>query len=343
VRPPTRGPPKQRRAELHEHVARWLAARPEADDETVGRHLAAASEYRAELGAADHALAGEAAERLAAAADAALLRGDLDAGARLLARAAALLDWHPEARAEVLPALGAALFEAGRAPDAVRVLDEAVADAPDARLRARAQVEREIVRLEIEPAPAHARAVADAALEAIADDDYGQCRLWFLRGQIAWDAGQAGAADAAWERAVAAADRAGARRERFQIIGWRALMAALGPIPNSEAIPRCRDFGAAVAGSPLATASVSTRWRCCMRRRATSRLPTGCSARPARSCASWAASPRACRIWRPQSGSSPGSLLWPRPRCAAISSGSGGRLARHHAGVAGARRRRPGA
>jgi DNA-binding SARP family transcriptional activator len=252
-----RGLPKQRRAQLHEHVARWHAAQPAPDDATVGHHLAEAYGYGAELGAADHALAGEAAERLAAAADAALLRSDAATGARLLERAAALLDWYPEARAELLPALGAALFEA-RMIGAVRVLDEAVAAAPGTRLRARAQVERELVRLEIEPSAgtAPALAVADTALEALADDDYGQCRLWFLRGRIAWDAGTAAAADAAWERAVACAGQAGARREQFEFIGWRALMAALGPIPAHEAIPRCRAFGEVVADSPLATASV---------------------------------------------------------------------------------------
>jgi ATP/maltotriose-dependent transcriptional regulator MalT len=55
---------------------------------------------------------------------------------------------------------------------------------------------------------------------------------------------------------VAAADRAGARRERFEVIGWRALMAALGPMPAADAIRHCRQLGDAVAASPLATASV---------------------------------------------------------------------------------------
>ena len=84
--------PRQRRAELHEHVAGWLGALPGAHDETVGHHLAEAYRQRAELGRPDRELARAAAERLATAADASLLRGDPSAGARLLERAAALAD-----------------------------------------------------------------------------------------------------------------------------------------------------------------------------------------------------------------------------------------------------------
>ena len=149
-----RGVPKQRRAELHERIARWLERQPRAGDEAIGHHLVHAHRYRAELGRADPALAAEAAGRLASAAEAALLRGDASAGAHLLEDAAALLDADGAARAELLPALGAALFEAGRIADAARVLDAAVADAPGPRLRARAQVERELVRLEAEPGAA---------------------------------------------------------------------------------------------------------------------------------------------------------------------------------------------
>src|SRR5215217_1724751 len=70
-----RGLPRRRRAELHEGMARWLEARPGTQDETVGYHLGEAYRQLAELGRVgerERALAAAAAERLAAAADAAL-------------------------------------------------------------------------------------------------------------------------------------------------------------------------------------------------------------------------------------------------------------------------------
>ncbi|HET8757661.1 MAG TPA: BTAD domain-containing putative transcriptional regulator, partial [Solirubrobacteraceae bacterium] len=252
--------PKQRRADVHEHVARWIADRPGAQHATVGHHLAEAYRYRTELGSAgahEQALAGEAAERLADAADAASLRGDPDAAARLLEHAAALLEWFPAARAETLPALAAALYEAGRTDTAIRVADEAIAGAPDARLRIRAQVERELIRLETETSAGYepARRIAATGRGALAGDDYGQCRLAFLDGHVAWDAGRARDAERAWAEASELARRADAQRELFELVGWRALAAALGPTPVGEAIRQCEAWLDVVRGSPLATAS----------------------------------------------------------------------------------------
>jgi DNA-binding SARP family transcriptional activator len=252
--------PKQRRAELHERVARWTERWPGAPEATVGHHLAEAYRYRTELGAAgphEQALAGEAAERLADAADAALLHGDPDAAARLLEHAAGLLEWFPAARGEVLPALSAALFEAGRIAEATRVADEAIAAAPDTRLRTRAQIERELIRLEAETGAGFevARRLTETGLTTLAGDDHGQCRLLYLRGRTAWDAGRAGEAEAAWATAARAAERADARRELFELVGWRALAAVLGPMPVATAIERCESWRALVSGSPVATAS----------------------------------------------------------------------------------------
>ena len=248
-----RGMPKQRRADLHERIARWLERQPRAGEESIGHHLGQAHRYRAELGRADPALAAEAARRLAAAAEASLLRGDASAGARLLEDAAGLLDADAAARAELLPALGAALFEAGRIADAAHVLDAAVADAPGPRLRSCAEVERELVRREAEPGAGAmaAQRAADAAYELLAGDVRGRGRVWQLRGQLAWDLGRVATADAAWEEA----GRAGGRREQLGVTGWRALAAALGPAPVDEAIRRCEGLRAQAGASPLALAS----------------------------------------------------------------------------------------
>jgi len=262
------GLPKQRRAELHEQVAHWLqAARGVADEsvaenETLGYHLGEAYLYRAELGPVgerEQALAKEAAGLLAEAADAALLRGDPHAGAHLLERAASLLESDPAACGELLPALGAALFEAGRMSDAARVLDEAIARAPDPRLRARAQVGRELVRLETETSVGmdQARSVIDAVMPLLEDegDDYGLSRVWLLRGRLAWELGHVADADVAWCESAESLGRAGRRRELFEVIGWRGLAAVLGPTPVDEAIARCEEFRELVRPSPIATAS----------------------------------------------------------------------------------------
>jgi DNA-binding SARP family transcriptional activator/class 3 adenylate cyclase len=252
--------PKRRRAELHEQVARWLEGHPGAEDETIGYHLGEAYRHLAELGPVgehERALAAAAADRLAAAAEAALLRGDPPAGARLLERAVSLLESDDVARGELLPDLGYALYEAGRTPDATQVLDEAIARAPEPRLRARAQVERELVRLESETSAGteQAREVADTVLSLLDGDDYGQCRFWLLRAQLAWIGAHAADADEGWHEAAESARRAGSQRELFEVVGWRAFAAALGPTPVDEAIRRCEEFRELVRGSPIATAS----------------------------------------------------------------------------------------
>ena len=183
----------------------------------------------------------------------------LPRAARLLERAEALLTPGAAAHDELLPSLGAALFEAGRVEDAARVLDEAIERAPDARLQARAQIERELVRLELEPGAGSEQGLAAAeAAQAVlgrAGDDHGVARAGLLRGQLAWRSGHVAEADAAWRDAAERASRAGAQREVFELVGWRALGAALGPTPVDEAIELCDGLRASVRSSPLATAS----------------------------------------------------------------------------------------
>ena len=250
------GVPKQRRADLHVAVAEWLAARPGAPDEVVGHHLEQACRLAAELGRTgerQRALGARAAERLEAASRAALARGDPAAACALLERALALVEPDAAARGALLPALGAALFEAGRMADASRVLDEAIAHAAEPRQAARACVEREFVRLEAETSAGSAGAarVAGEALAVLegAGDNRGQCRAWSLRAQVAWIAGRVGEADQAWRRA---AECAPDERELFAILGWRATAAVLGPAPVDEAIAGCEAFRDSVSASPVA-------------------------------------------------------------------------------------------
>jgi class 3 adenylate cyclase/tetratricopeptide (TPR) repeat protein len=256
--------PKQLRAELHEAVGGWLETKPAAQDEIVGYHFEQAYRYQSELGAVDErgrALAAEAAGRLAGAARAALVRGDFPAGAGLLERTVSLQPAHDAARCVLVPKLAAALFSAGRLADAERVVADAIERAEaegDARFEACARVEEQIVRLMADSSRGlgDARRVADSALNVLAEygDDFGLCRAWWLKAWIDWTEGRAAGADEAWRRAAEHADRAGEERDLFDILGWRASAAVIGPTPVPEAIDRCTRIREHVSGSPVTVA-----------------------------------------------------------------------------------------
>ena len=253
------GAPKLVRAELHAGVAQWLERHPTAADEIVGFHLEQACLLAAELGrrgAQERHLGARAAKRFEAASRAALARGDPAAASTLLERGIALLASDAAERVELVPLLGASLYEAGRMTEAMRVLDDAIATAPERRIDARARVERELVRLATDASIGtdRARRAADAALTVLTgtQDGYGQYRAWSLHAWIAWTEGQAGRADDAWSKAAECARRAGDERALFDVLGWRAPAAVLGPTPVDEAIRRCERFREIVAASPVA-------------------------------------------------------------------------------------------
>jgi class 3 adenylate cyclase/tetratricopeptide (TPR) repeat protein len=252
--------PKSLRAELHAGVADWLEPRAAAD-EIVGYHLEQAHRLATELGQAgerERERAARACVHLGAASDAALGRGDPAAASALLERAIVLVESDDAARGALLPALGVSLFEAGRMTEATRVLDEAIAHGGDARVRARAQVEREIVRLDAETTTktVQSRVVADAVMPIFeqAGDHRGQCRAWRLRAEVAWIAGRVKRADDAWSRAAECARRAGDERELFDVLGLRATAAVFGPMPVDEAIAGVEGFRDVVKASPVAVA-----------------------------------------------------------------------------------------
>ena len=254
------GLPKELCAELHERLADRLASTHDGEDEVVGYHLEQAYRCRHRLGlVGDHerALAQEAKARLETAARKALLRGDSAAAAGLLERAASLLSPEDPSRLELLPALGAALFEAGHLADANRVLAEAIELSTDELLEARAMVEQQFVLLQTDTgAIDDASQVADGALEVFEEHghDFGQIRAWSLKAFSAWIDGQAATADEAWRRAAEHARRAGETRELFEILDWRASAAVVGPTPVDEAIERCLEIREQVGSSPVAVA-----------------------------------------------------------------------------------------
>ena len=246
------------------------------EDETAGHHLAEACRLLRELGRdgpREHELAAGASARLEAAGEAALRRGDAPAGARLLERAAALAPGSPE----LLPRLGAALLEAGRLADADDAMTRAIEDpAADDSLRARARVERALVRLQTGEGGDAPGAVADEALGVLGDggDDLGRGRALYLRAVHSWIEGQAAAADDDWARAAEHAARAGDAATLLAITGWRASAALLGPMPVAEAIERCRSLRrggriqpARSAPGPCIRSRRCTRWRAIATRR----------------------------------------------------------------------------
>ena len=253
------GIPKLLRGQLHAGVAGWLEQWPAAADETVGFHLERACHLLAEVGVGDERereWAKRAVSRLTRASRSALARGD-PAGASVLLERCTVLARSDEATYwALLPALGAALFEAGRMTEATRVLDEALAQVRDPVLQARAQVEREFVRLETQTSAgtSRAREVADAMLPVLerAGDHDGQSRLWCLRARVAWDVGAVGRADEAWCRAAECARHSGDERQLYDTVMRRASAAVYGPTPVDEAISLCEEIRGLVYGGAVA-------------------------------------------------------------------------------------------
>jgi class 3 adenylate cyclase/tetratricopeptide (TPR) repeat protein len=260
--------PKRRRADLHVGFAEWLrvatAGRREVD-EIIGYHLEQAYGYRRQLGRVDasphRALAADASGHLSAAGRRVLDAGDRSSAAKLLTRAVALRPPDDPERAALLIDLGGVLREEGRFDVAQDALDEAVQLADergDAALEARAQVERLLVRLQVDPegvARLTARRGGRLArsLEE-AGDHAGLARLWHLRALLSWIRAQAGEAVVDWRRAAVEAGRAGDDRMVSDALGWEASALTHGPTPVDEAFSRCAEILASLRGDPWAEA-----------------------------------------------------------------------------------------
>jgi tetratricopeptide (TPR) repeat protein len=260
---------KELRAELHERFAAWLeqaaSGRPAEFEELVGYHLEQAYRYRAELGPVDengNALGRRAAERLAAAADRALNRGDRPAHANLLSRAVALLPSEDEERLEHLSELGASLAWMGEFARAEVVLDEAInaaATADNAPAGARARIARaDLQGITNAAGLPEVGCEAEAAIPVLEDagDDLGLAKAWALLGWAEHGQGQEVAAQQAWERAVAHARRTGSRSAELDGLSQLAWVAVWGPTPRDEALRICEEILQDVTGHPHVEAFV---------------------------------------------------------------------------------------
>jgi DNA-binding SARP family transcriptional activator len=252
--------PKALRARLHRRHARWLeqagADRVLELDEAVGFHLERAFRLGAELGTPDEALAAESAAHLDAAGRRAHARGDFRAAAGLLARAHELYDAADPRAAAVALELAAALRLAGRAREALALLEGAAAS--DEATATRLELERCSARLLCDPSLSAAD-LAAAAESAIAvferlRDDAGLAHAYALLGEVHLLACREAQVEAALERALVHARRAGDRQRAAGTLAKLALAAYLGPHPADDAILRCGEIEGADDADPTTRA-----------------------------------------------------------------------------------------
>jgi class 3 adenylate cyclase/tetratricopeptide (TPR) repeat protein len=252
---------KEVRADLHESFAAWLAEAAEGRvaeyEELLGYHLEQAYRYRTELGPVDEhgrTLARRAAERLVAAAERAIARGDRRAQVNLLARACALLPADDRLRLEQLAELGDALTELGEFTRAEAVLLEATATAVAAdspRVEARARISLSELHYSIAPGDiAEQRLEAERAIPVFEQvgDELGLARAWGLLASLHHGQGQSAAAQVAWERSIAHARRAGSRRDELSGLSWLTAVSVWGPTHRVEARGRCEEILERVRG-----------------------------------------------------------------------------------------------
>jgi class 3 adenylate cyclase/tetratricopeptide (TPR) repeat protein len=259
--------PKKVRAELHERLADWLDARHlETAEEIVGYHLEQAYRLRVDLAGdgSSSELRDRAAQRLAVAGRKAFLRGDMPAAAGLLGRAAALLPEESGAWLQLAPDLGVALRDTGELARAEAVFSRAIERAAavgDRRSESLGRVERAVLGLMAgEPSTAEAEEAVELAVTVFTelDDEHGLARAWHLIGRVEWIKGRAAAMEAALERGLAHAKRAGNERDVASILRLLALAALFGPRPVEDALRRCDEIRRDATGDRGVEAVIAT-------------------------------------------------------------------------------------
>ena len=224
-------------------------------DEILGYHLEQAHRYHLELGLVgdqDPGLAKRAAERLQAAGERAVARGDMAAAGNLLGRAVDLLPAEDPDRWQLIPTCAVALIEVGELARADSILEQTIAAAEaagDERVEWRARLERAAAQVRMGGSQREAAAVAEDAAEALAriGDDLGLARAWNLVALTHFWLGDTAAGEDAWRSALEYARRAGSPREEAQALFWLLVGSWVGPAPVEEAILHCRE---ALASSP---------------------------------------------------------------------------------------------
>ncbi len=242
---------KNKRAELHERFADWVASRVSdaaEHDETLGWHLEQAHAHLGELGPLDEhgrALGERASRHLAAAGRRALARDDVPLAASLIGRAIDRLETGDALRADLALDWCEALLAAGEVGTAATAIDELGRFAADSeRLRAwhTCFIGERASLTDPQALRATADTVAAAADQlAAAGDAAGEAMAHFVHARALAQLGRVGACEAALDRALAAARRGGDRRRANAVLAGAPLAALWGPSPVTRASGRCLD------------------------------------------------------------------------------------------------------
>ena len=237
---------KARRSDLHERHADWLEGSVPNVHELIGHHLEAAFAFRVEIGRLDaegQRVAARAGAQLAAAGRRAFERGDTAATIALLRRAGHLLVDEPAERLDLVPALGRALFEEGRVPDAEEVLARALEEANRFRLEgpgflvALAQAS---LRMQTDP-PRSLDDVLELGERALAaferlGDERGIAKALDLVHEVHWNRGDLTESRGTAERALRHAERAGDLRLQAQQRTRIGAVICMGLTPIDECV-----------------------------------------------------------------------------------------------------------
>lgn len=255
---------KRRRAELHERYADLLAA-GRAPDAPVGRHLARAHGYRAEVGPVEgiEALRVRAADRLRAAGSAALRRVDLPRALALLERAASLSRPADPGFAQCLQQFGEVQLTVGRLDEAQETLRRALASAEERGLSAVAAHARMQLAIGRRDQGALDAAAGEALAVFAADgDELGLARSRLALAGSLQRRGRHTEALTELDHALEHSRAAAADRELANTLGATGLALWHGPRPARAAARRCEhllaEFGQdrravqATLGFPLA-------------------------------------------------------------------------------------------
>jgi tetratricopeptide (TPR) repeat protein len=259
-----RGLSKELRADLHERLADWMTSEDaeQADvDESIARQLERALHLREEIGGRDErsaALAERAGGLFADAGSRAFTAMDFISARDFLSRAAALLPEASPRRMEILPNLGAALADSGRAEESDALLREAVQIAGAAGLerearRASVQIlSNQVYRSQTDAEIASASDEAERAFEAFeaAGDDVGMAEAAIVVDNLAYVRAHCEVAQRWGTTAMFHALASGRSREAMQGAGDLVGIAYVGPRPFTRFAADAQELFA--AGEPVA-------------------------------------------------------------------------------------------
>ena len=242
---------KGKRAELHERLADWIETRVGSapdQDEIIGRHLEDAHQLLGELGPIDahgQHLGERAASRLAAAGRRALEADDLPLAAGLLGRALDRLPADDPERASLAIDWCEALLSEGDVSTAQLAITELARWIEGSeRLTAwhACLTGHHTVLTAPRELAATVSAVAAAAEALVAlEDSTGEAKAHYVQALALSRQGQVGACEAALDRALAAARKAGDRRQANTVLAIAPVAALWGPGPVTRASGRCLD------------------------------------------------------------------------------------------------------